>query len=71
MRSITDTVTISRANDGSALVGIKVGGSGIEQESTSAVLSQAWALLAEAISAQHAGSGENEPDPAAGPWWGG
>jgi archaellum component FlaF (FlaF/FlaG flagellin family) len=70
MRSVTDQVTISRTNDGSATVTITVENGAVDGESMSAVLSKAWMLLAEAISAQHAAAGDGSPEQG-GHWWSG
>lgn len=70
MRNVTDQVTISRTDEGSAAVTISVESGSVDGESMAAVLSKAWMLLAEAISAQHAASDDASTDQG-GNWWSG
>jgi hypothetical protein len=70
MRKVTDQVTISRTENGSAAVTISVDRGSVDDESMAAVLSKAWMLLAEAISAQHSTTDDASPDQG-GNWWSG
>lgn len=70
MRNVTEQVTISRTEDGSAAVMINVESGSVDGESMAAVLSKAWMLLAEAISAQHAASDDANPEQGSN-WWSG